>query len=218
MILTGGNLAGEFLPTPSTRRATQGSCRCSPFLPISTHALHEEGDRKVLSAVLEFRVFLPTPSTRRATGTISDTADDFSISTHALHEEGDPGPLRPRHPWQISTPARHGEGDSRAARTSLYPPRFLPTPSTRRATRLRMAAWLHSSNFYPRPPRGGRRGSNMSGNNTQMDFYPRPPRGGRPYAGQPVGDGSPISTHALHEEGDSKCDGKTSILPLTFVH
>ena len=27
-----------------------------------------------------------------------------------------------------------------------------------------------------------------------------------------------ISTHALHEEGDGKCDGKTSILPLTFVH
>ena len=113
MILTGGNLAGEFLPTPSTRRATQGSCRCSPFLPISTHALHEEGDRKVLSAVLEFRVFLPTPSTRRATGTISDTADDFSISTHALHEEGDAVVVKLR----------------------FHCPVFLPTPSTRRATR-----------------------------------------------------------------------------------
>lgn len=30
--------------------------------------------------------------------------------------------------------------------------------------------------------------------------------------------GRAISTHALHEEGDGKCDGKTSILPLPFVH
>ena len=35
------------------------------------------------------------------------------------------------------------------------------------------------SNFYPRPPRGGRR-SVRSRPSAQENFYPRPPRGGRP--------------------------------------
>ena len=32
--------------------------------------------------------------------------------------------------------------------------------------------------FYPRPPRGGRRVSHVRGAD-QINFYPRPPRGGR---------------------------------------
>ena len=38
-----------------------------------------------------------------------------------------------------------------------------------------------NGNFYPRPPRGGRRrcGAACAG---RRDFYPRPPRGGRPMA------------------------------------
>ena len=55
--------------------------------------------------------------------------------------------------------------------------------------------------FYPRPPRGGRRGSGEKQRHL-YHFYPRPPRGGRQgfyctavvlYA---------ISIHALREEGD----------------
>ena len=34
------------------------------------------------------------------------------------------------------------------------------------------------------------------------DFYPRPPRGGRRRLGLLVGDGGEISIHALREEGD----------------
>ena len=33
--------------------------------------------------------------------------------------------------------------------------------------------------FYPRPPRGGRRSSLMAGITASRHFYPRPPRGGR---------------------------------------
>ena len=34
--------------------------------------------------------------------------------------------------------------------------------------------------FYPRPPRGGRRGSTSRQRRKVDYFYPRPPRGGRP--------------------------------------
>ena len=36
-----------------------------------------------------------------------------------------------------------------------------------------------ATNFYPRPPRGGRRRSSQRACRSRSDFYPRPPRGGR---------------------------------------
>ena len=85
-------------------------------------------------------------------------------------------------------------------------------------------------NFYPRPPRGGRR-THWRGCGRGGDFYPRPPRGGRPvelaprclpfyfYPRPPRGGrrtvslqhfvSSVISIHALREEGDSiRCPRK----------
>ena len=56
-------------------------------------------------------------------------------------------------------------------------------------------------NFYPRPPRGGRRQS-LARLEVRTDFYPRPPRGGRPVASDLVSRLSKISIHALREEGD----------------
>ena len=81
------------------------------------------------------------------------------------------------------------------------------------------------SDFYPRPPRGGRRlrlvrqhggadisihalreegdRSSLEKHLCQRDFYPRPPRGGRPRWFS-EGDGcESISIHALREEGDA---------------
>ena len=81
--------AGQFLSTPSARRATGGQ-----------------------SAPIMQGLFLSTPSARRAT---------FSGS-----------------------------------RTMCFA-LFLSTPSARRATRSSSAPGLVSLNFYPRPPRGGRR-------------------------------------------------------------
>ena len=81
-------------------------------------------------------------------------------------------------------------------------------------------------NFYPRPPRGGRR-STRHESQRHRDFYPRPPRGGRPmaWADYRAGGGRhfyprpprggrrfllfffgefiEISIHALREEGDA---------------
>ena len=63
------------------------------------------------------------------------------------------------------------------------------------------AAALAKLDFYPRPPRGGRRPS-LRATTCHTYFYPRPPRGGRP---QTIWDFLPrlkISIHALREEGD----------------
>ena len=65
------------------------------------------------------------------------------------------------------------------------------------AERSRHRLW----NFYPRPPRGGRRQLQRV-NIPPNDFYPRPPRGGRlALQGGDLIVGQ-ISIHALREEGD----------------
>ena len=78
-----------FLPTPSARRATSGTKSRHFGRKISTHALREEGDHKVITAKKGFYEFLPTPSARRATCMADVTIKQFAISTHALREEGD---------------------------------------------------------------------------------------------------------------------------------
>ena len=60
---------------------------------ISTHALREEGDSRLLTAVRGCSRFLPTPSVRRATVRLQQAAGIQQISTHALREEGDRCPL-----------------------------------------------------------------------------------------------------------------------------
>ena len=169
----------KFLSTPSARRATSGfQCRCPypsdfyprplrggrqchgtdhhPHLPISIHALCEEGDLPVLNLyclLLNFyprplrggrrlpnttelagMAFLSTPSARRATASIWPGTASWTISIHALCEEGDHDALTRRRPGQY---------------------------------------------FYPRPLRGGRRTGQVFAVKP-FDFYPRPLRGGRP--------------------------------------
>ena len=190
--------------------------------PISIHALREEGDAprvlnyrpkanfyprpprggrlvKILTN-LDLSQFLSTPSARRATQSAHAPADaekflstpsarratrrpsydrlPGAISIHALREEGDQGTEEGHRPLSISIHALREEGDT--------------APSWTRGP---------SANFYPRPPRGGRRLvwstskndrvflSTPSARratwpprlprNIQSDFYPRPPRGGR---------------------------------------
>ena len=80
--------------------------------------------------------------------------------------------------------------------------RFLSTPSARRATMPRGTTPAPPTNFYPRPPRGGRHRQHLPWR-TDQDFYPRPPRGGRRHADRVGNVGQNISIHALREEGDS---------------
>ena len=191
-----------FLSTPSVRRATfdwsnggyqldisihalreegDGSRVGLPCKPqsISIHALREEGDRGHSSGCSLFCYFYPrpprggrpaaysgppssmtflsTPSARRATAGTAHCPDRRTISIHALREEGDGG---------VST-------------VDTFQKTFLSTPSARRATLPDEALEVIKNDFYPRPPRGGRR---------KVRILP-----------QIAGD---ISIHALREEGD----------------
>ena len=192
----------EFLSTPSARRATQTGQLRVLGLDISIHALREEGDafrclfrtfsvdfyprpprggrpcqgrtgagglyhfyprpprggRLSLSFWYYFgRGFLSTPSARRATHRSGRRKRRLGISIHALREEG----------------------DSILFDFEQLLQQFLSTPSARRAT----FPWFGSSC-------------------RTTDFYPRPPRGGRPAHPSDREQVSQISIHALREEGD----------------
>ena len=83
------------------------------------------------------------------------------------------------------------------------PIKFLSTPSARRATIPQQRNWASLSYFYPRPPRGGRHARRSALSYNGIYFYPRPPRGGRQYYHNRGHLSSPISIHALREEGDA---------------
>mgnify|MGYP006913609227 CR=1 FL=1 len=195
-----------FLSTPSARRATAYD----------------------LTMTYPIVDFYPRPPRGGRRAAVRQQPRGDAISIHALREEGD----LELDPWCealetfLSTPS--------ARRATCRPlglsvrQEFLSTPSARRATariraakRRRMisihalreegdAKTKHSSerwrNFYPRPPRGGRRpcGCSIS---TTTDFYPRPPRGGRLYPHGRCHPDDDISIHALREEGDGRCTG-----------
>ena len=77
----------------------------------------------------------------------------------------------------------------------FYRNRFLSTPSARRATNIPAAYWRGIGNFYPRPPRGGRR---------QLLYYDQ--------------SGCPISIHALREEGDTALCELDAALNKISIH
>ena len=102
---------------------------------ISIHALREEGDGPI-------RV-----------GNLSD----IEISIHALREEGDlPDGNVTDYLLSISIHALREEGDARSEFRLCITLRFLSTPSARRATVPLMVFQTPHTDFYPRPPRGGR--------------------------------------------------------------
>ena len=164
---------------------------------ISTHALREEGDgRRKCQGPCPAK-FLPTPSARRATCRGGCPAAAYRISTHALREEGDKVPfgyIAITH--FISTHALREEGDACRPITRPRPCGFLPTPSARRATR----------DHQTGRAKGGE------------DFYPRPPRGGRRGRGIKVCDEWKISTHALREEGDQRFGRLVVLGPAISTH
>ena len=147
---------GKFLPTPSARRATRGLFL---FLepPRYFYPRPPRGGRLCSRSGSSFAfIFLPTPSARRATAVGVKLFGTMWISTHALREEGDPSQFLPGMGFVISTHALREEGDG-----------------------MRCGRISGTSNFYPRPPRGGRP-KQSSKTCAILYFYPRPPRGGRP--------------------------------------
>ena len=146
---------------------------------ISIHALREEGDSLILGRCawlwyfyprpprggrpffpcirVSPRIFLSTPSARRATFKSTLCPGPYLISIHALREEGD----------SIMV---YLQSNSR---------KFLSTPSARRATQGQCAGWFSSHRFLSTPSARRATSGSGPGSRKRSDFYPRPPRGGR---------------------------------------
>ena len=149
---------------------------------ISIHALREEGDAVTAKSSATMPDFYPRPPR-------GGRRDDGQHSK-ALREDFYPRPPRGGRldllpnltPEQkISIHALREEGDVLSSALVKYPRQFLSTPSARRATMDKLASAETASNFYPRPPRGGRQPGNLCTGYGGGHFYPRPPRGGRPH-------------------------------------
>ena len=169
----------KFLSTPSARRATQ------------------DNQQGVLSAV-----FLSTPSARRATLSIILPSYQFMISIHALREEGDKrSSVLDQSAPVISIHALREEGDLVVLFATRIAPKFLSTPSARRATMPRSTPTSAGAYFYPRPPRGGRqRFQFIIQSDTVFLSTPSARRATSRSSG--FVPNAYISIHALREEGD----------------
>ena len=148
--------AEVFLSTPSARRATRCQFSLWQAVPISIHALREEGDLRYggvhrrcdisihalreegditdHSAYLAGAIFLSTPSARRATFSTWRPLISQGISIHALREEGDLRYGGVHRRCDISIHALREEGDITDHSAYLAGAIFLSTPSARRAT------------------------------------------------------------------------------------
>ena len=107
-----------------------------------------------------------------------------------------------------------------SARRATIPPiapsvphrQFLSTPSARRATVSVVESFFcFQISIHALREEGDVRGH--ADYSPRADFYPRPPRGGRPRWSRPQRQRSPISIHALCEEGDECPD----VLPVAFL-
>ena len=171
--------AYQFLSTPSARRATGPAGAPPRTLPISIHALREEGDRRTGASSKKPHYFYPRPPRGGRPACASVEAVEAVISIHALREEGDEFVPFYRLSWCDFYPR---------------PPRGgrLALPDLQR----------QGNNFYPRPPRGGRpedqaqrrveQGISIHALREEGDA--RPTTACR---------SSWISIHALREEGDT---------------
>ena len=97
----------------------------------------------------------------------------MNISIHALREEGDCPSGSYSHKHDISIHALREEGDVSPRGVSSGCGKFLSTPSARRATRDATTIANGMRNFYPRPPRGGRR-DELHGDNSPEQFLSTP--------------------------------------------
>ena len=115
----------------------EGDCSrrsADPQWHISIHALREEGDK--LSSIVKLPPHIISIHALREEGDVLPQSQTHFhlISIHALREEGDHGLEGLPHSHEISIHALREEGDKLHHVTNLV-----------------------AINFYPRPPRGGRR-------------------------------------------------------------
>ena len=151
------NVVAIFLSTPSTRRATRLPGGLGRVPDISIHALREEGDKAGEPVTIPINDFYPRPPRG---------GRPFALASHILVTDFYPRPPRggrpvalPNEPGNrfISIHALREEGDVKGWLRATEVTRFLSTPSARRATARSALSAQVVRDFYPRPPRGGRR-------------------------------------------------------------
>ena len=176
----------EFLSTPSARRATEGGEYSRAGEWISIHALREEGDSVYKIRIVKRGYFYPRPPRGGRLIRRASIDPDIAISIHALREEGDLDFYYPVFAnLGISIHALREEGDG-----------------------IVCLEQSRTTYFYPRPPRGGRRGT---------VWLPACRCGISIHALREEGDArssrkrrqSRISIHALREEGDDNAPTNT---------
>ena len=148
--------ASRFLSTPSARRATlltpRGADVDRYFYPRPPRG----GRQLSTSDMAQGRRFLSTPSARRATvnsfnvyidGVFLSTPSARRATTAAVGYDDD---------YEfLSTPSARRA--TQVIHKSINIKIFLSTPSARRATLSSLNTGTGGADFYPRPPRGGRR-------------------------------------------------------------
>ena len=149
----------RFLSTPSARRATRVvAVVADPDLFLSTPSARRA--TPAFCGLGRALVFLSTPSARRATETRHIKQTGVVISIHALREEGDHNQQRGVSAVKISIHALREEGDVRrqqrtgGGKISIHALR-------EEGDRMSPTSFSRSSDFYPRPPRGGRLSSTI---------------------------------------------------------
>ena len=194
---------GDFYPRPprgGRRGLTDELAR-----PVYFYPRPPRGGRRGLQAHMDYAgEFLSTPSARRATQLEIFGEREYIISIHALREEGDPRSimrLQVRYNF-YPRPPRGGRPWPRSG--SRWTSAFLSTPSARRATRSSAVVdGQRAISIHALREEGDTRTRSSSWSIT--NFYPRPPRGGRLATLKVVFKAIDISIHALREEGDPGC-------------
>ena len=133
----------------------------------------------------------------------------YDISIHALREEGDQRHQPCHHAGGISIHALREEGDSPHFFVLVARRVFLSTPSARRATITCSPPSWKAVYFYPRPPRGGRRGDKLHPG-IKLVFLSTPSARRATLRTVCRCHQADISIHALREEGDSSPESSLS--------
>ena len=171
-------------------------------IQISIHAPREGSDAEAIKkSGYEAAVFLSTLPARGATPTLARTSTTAPISIHAPREGSD-SPREPSSPPPRNFYPRSPRGERQIKDSDEYKAlKFLSTLPARGATYdlneddKRLEISIHAPregsdspasirpvsqrNFYPRSPRGERRGAMRTTPITSPYFYPRSPRGER---------------------------------------
>ena len=172
------------------------------MVSISIHAPREGSDHEAYNIMQSQREFLSTLPARGAT---EGPQCGFAVQTISIHAPREGSDDRIANAWYkgyrfLSTLPARGATHCHSGPTQESGT-FLSTLPARGATQPGTTAWGHSSDFYPRSPRGERHPFWRS-SFLRLHFYPRSPRGERRRrAAGPCLD-TIISIHAPREGSD----------------